>query len=424
MIVPPLSENDASYDAGAIRVLLIAYACEPGRGSEPGTGWNMALGLAKSHQVTVATRANNRPVIEKYLATHDGQVPDFLFIDPAPWILRMKKRGILPVQLFYYFWQRAVAHRLTQQKLEFDILHQLTFNSFEIPPLAFSGSKGIKIWGPVGGGQSVPFRMLPAFGRMGGFKEWLRNLRVRISTLNPLCKRVLGECSYVLFANEETRSRLGTYCGGKSAMMIDVGVDAAKFTPVENRQSFEKLTILFAGRLEGRKGAILLLKAFNRLSIDHPNVELRIVGTGPMRNALANYVSNQQLSEQVIFTGLISHEAMSREFEQADIFAFPSLRDTSGAVVLEAMSMELPIVCFNHQGAALMVEEGCGIKVPAQSIQQSIAALKDALEQLVLDRELRRRLGTYGRKCACANHDWSAKVARIGSIYEQLLARS
>ena len=59
----PIHEN-------RLRVLLIAYACEPGRGSEPGTGWNMAIALSEHHDVTVITRANNREAIECHLGNN------------------------------------------------------------------------------------------------------------------------------------------------------------------------------------------------------------------------------------------------------------------------------------------------------------------------------------------------------------------
>jgi glycosyltransferase involved in cell wall biosynthesis len=423
MISQRSSQKDTLGGSGSIRILLIAYACEPGRGSEPGTGWNMALGLAKFHRVTVATRANNRPIIEKFLATHHGPAPDFLFIDPAPWILRLKKQKILPVQLFYYFWQKAVAQTLKREVHEFDILHQLTFNSFEIPPLAFSGAKGIKIWGPVGGGQSVPFRMLAAFGKVGAVKELLRNLRVRLSARNPLCIKILADCSLVLFANNETRRLLGSHCRNETAMMIDVGVDVELFSPATADNAIGKIVILFAGRLEGRKGAILLIQAFADLTRDLPDAELRIVGDGPMRESLEREVRRKGLSQQVVFTGLISHEAMRREFEQADIFAFPSLRDTSGAVVLEAMAMELPIVCFDHQGAAIMVPDTCGRKVAACSCEAAVKNLADALSDLARNREKRRTMGLAGRLHVKENHDWGAKSARISTYYEHLIRR-
>lgn len=413
-----------STGGGMPRVLLIAYACEPGRGSEPGTGWNLALGLAKFHHITVATRANNRPTIEKFLETFHGPRPEFLYVDPAPWVLRLKQLGIFSIQLFYYFWQRKLAHTLAQQKLQFDILHQLTFNSFEIPPFAFTKAKGLKIWGPIGGGQTVSRRMLPAFGKIGAVKELLRNLRVAISARNPVIARTLGGCSLVLFANKETEKLLSHACHGQTGMMIDVGVDVKKFSPDSQCPERNKTVILFAGRLEGRKGTTLLIRAFAQAVTSTPQIELRIVGDGPERKSLENEAQKLNIQKKVIFVGSVSHSEMNHEFQQADIFAFPSLRDTSGAVVLEAMAMRLPVVCFDHQGAALMVTKNSGIKVAIDGISQSIDALSTAILSLARDPKVRETCGSSGRTHAGEQHDWDPRVLRFNSYYRDLISRS
>lgn len=418
---PVASEAAARPLPTSLRILLIAYACEPGRGSEPGTGWNMALGLSGIHDVTVATRANNRRVIERFLDRHDGPAPQFLYVDPPSWVLKWKALGIMPVQVFYVFWQRAVARALQRHDAPFDILHQLTFNSFEVPPLAFHGASGIKIWGPAGGGQTVPSDLRRAFGRVGGFKEALRNLRVRLSARTPWVKAVLRQCSLVLFANHETRGLLAPECSCESDMMIDVGVDVEKFRPPSReKQDGGKITLLSAGRIEGRKGVVPLLDAFERLARRCDQVELRFVGTGPMLAALRNEVTKRGLDERVVFTGAVSHDMMNREFSRADLFVFPSLRDTSGAVVLEAMAMELPVICFDHQGAALMVEDDCGIRIPASTYDAAVESLAEAMDTLAGDPEMRRRFGRNGRKAVRCKHDWSVKVARISSFYRSL----
>jgi hypothetical protein len=75
-----------------IKVLLIAYACEPNQGSEPGTGWNLAVGLARYCDVTVVTRANNKGVIERALPTGEGLRLRFVYIDPSAFYLKLKRK--------------------------------------------------------------------------------------------------------------------------------------------------------------------------------------------------------------------------------------------------------------------------------------------------------------------------------------------
>lgn len=91
-----------------LKILLSAYACEPGKGSEPGVGWNWALSLARrGHQVWVLTRSNNRAAIEQAVA--EGKQPElvklnWLYYDVPKWASWWKKGG-RGVHLYYFLWQ-------------------------------------------------------------------------------------------------------------------------------------------------------------------------------------------------------------------------------------------------------------------------------------------------------------------------------
>lgn len=90
-----------------VRVLLSAYACEPGKGSEPGVGWHWATELARlGHEVIVITRSNNRALIEK--ALKDASIPGlrFHYYDLPSWG-RWWKRGPRGVRFYYWLWQAA-----------------------------------------------------------------------------------------------------------------------------------------------------------------------------------------------------------------------------------------------------------------------------------------------------------------------------
>src|SRR3990172_9567920 len=147
-----------------LKVLLSAYACEPGRGSEPEVGWQWALQMARFHDLTVVTRANNRPVIEMALANHPGPCPEFSYYDLPAWVLWLKRRG-LPIALYYILWQAGVRRHLAPRLAEFDLIHHVTFNSFRQPGFWWFCGKPV-VLGPLGGGQVCPWRFLPRFCRM------------------------------------------------------------------------------------------------------------------------------------------------------------------------------------------------------------------------------------------------------------------
>lgn len=417
--------NNVQAESGRkrLKVLLVAYACEPESGSEPGTGWNTALSLAQLHDVTVLTRANNQEKIENALSGMPPECrPSFFYIDPSPWVLWLKAKGFLTIQMFYFAWHLALYSSKDLHSKNFDIVHQLTFNSFEVPPFLFKRMNGKKVWGPVGGGQVTVKELLPAFTRAGARREMMRNWRVELSTSNPLVSNALSYCDLVLFANKETEHRLASYCEAKRAHMMDVGVNVQSFCPVKSGNPSEFFTFLFAGRLEDRKGVMLLMDAFSQVISRHSHVRLQIVGCGPLLESMKSKAKEYNLEEMVHFVGAVSHDEMRKQYEDADAFVFPSLRDTSGTVVLEAMAMGLPIVCFDHQGAALMVDDHCGIRVPIQSYEKTVEDFSDALCRLVNDQEICLSMGVHARERVSSLYDWNVRAAILDQQYQSLLS--
>ena len=91
------------------KILITAYAVNPYKGSEDGTGWNISREIAKSHKAIVITRKNNIPHIEKYLLENPTEVhqqTQFIGYDLPAWAMWLKKRiGERGYVLYYYFWQ-------------------------------------------------------------------------------------------------------------------------------------------------------------------------------------------------------------------------------------------------------------------------------------------------------------------------------
>jgi len=402
-----------------VKVLITAYACEPGKGSEQGTGWNLALRLAEAHEVTVVTRSNNQEVIESALKGREGLSLTFIYHDLGSGWLRLKKKKFFPVQLYYTQWLFSLGRRLESEDrlAEFDLVHHLTFNSFEIPPLFLKKVEALKVWGPIGGGQIAPSELTSTLSTMARWKERLRGRRVLASRWNPLVRSILSECDLVLFANEETRDLLQEDCGGKTGVMVDVGVDANQFQKGEGGGGF---SVLFAGKFQPRKGTRLLLLAFKMALQQEPGLKLRMIGDGPEWAREKQWVAEQGLGEEVELVGRCSHAEMAEAFGHADIFVFPSLRDTTGAIALEAMASEVPTICLDHQGARLMVNMDSGIRVPVRSEAETIKAMADSLVSLGGDTTRCRTMGEKGRKRVMQEFDWQCKTARLLEVYRQL----
>src|SRR5437867_5930630 len=146
-----------------LRVLISAYACEPNKGSEPEIGWQWALQMARFHDVTVLTRTNNRTAIEQGLESvrEKQPLPKFVYHDLNAFLLRIKRRS-KTVKLYYLLWQKSARDLIERlhEAHQFDLMHHVTFAGFRYPS-AIWGHGVLCIWGPVGGVESIPPRLLP-----------------------------------------------------------------------------------------------------------------------------------------------------------------------------------------------------------------------------------------------------------------------
>src|SRR5438552_10908265 len=140
-----------------LKILVSSYACEPGKGSEPGTGWNWVRQISRFGEVWVITKANNRQSIERVLTNEPLANVHFLYFDVPCWA-RFWKKGGRGIRLYYYLWQLGAyfAARRLHRQVGFVLVHHVTFAKYCVPSFLALLPAPI-IWGPVGGGESAPW---------------------------------------------------------------------------------------------------------------------------------------------------------------------------------------------------------------------------------------------------------------------------
>ena len=127
-----------------------------------------------------------------------------------------------------------------------------------------------------------------------------------------------------------------------------------------------------------RKALSLLIKALARLP-DDARYELRVLGEGSERRRCEQLARDLGVDPHCTWLGWVSYEQAISQYDWADVFAFTSLRDTTGTVVLEALGAGLPVMCLDHQGVGDIVDNSCGIKVPVSKPPEVIAGLCAAI---------------------------------------------
>ncbi len=399
-----------------LKVLISAYACEPGKGSEPEVGWQWALQMARFHDVTVLTRANNRPAIKAEISRSTGPKPQFIYFDLDPWWLKLKQRLRLH-RGYYVLWQRA-ANRLVAELVrekKFDLLHHVTFATFRYPT-AIWGHGVPCLWGPVGGVESIPAALLPWRHPGALFSEVIRNGDNLLQTATAgVLRRRAKQSDLVLVS---TRQMQGTFAelGIRTRLMPTIGLQTGNFPVPPRTVARRPLRLLYVGNLIPLKGLDFALQA---LKASRTEARLTLIGSGPFRKTLEAMVVKLGLTQRVEFRGRLPREETLAAYKDFDVCLFPSLHDTGGYAVIEAMCNAMPTICLAVGGPETALQEGGGIAVPLGSRAEVVAGLAQALRSYDVDRERLLKDGQAARQSVERHYDWEHKGRRMDEFYRE-----
>lgn len=378
-----------------MKILLSAYACEPDKGSEPGVGWNWALALKRlGHDVHVITRGNNQDAIERIHASSQSRLK-FNYYDLPAWA-RFWKHWPGGIYLYYGLWQLG-AYRYAKRlhaRQHFDLVHHITFVSFRQP--SFMGGLGIPfIFGPVGGGESMPGQFRRALPLRCRLAERIRNLGNLLVAIDPMMRHTYSRASVIACTTDETMQALPARFRNKCIVQRAIGIEESRIEGAAGvRAQEERAQFLFVGRLLYWKGLHLALRALARVKQDVLNVRLRIIGEGTEADWFKSIAEDAKVSDLVEWIPSRPQQEIWEEYRRSIGFIFPSLHDSGGMVVLEALSAGLPVICLNLGGPGAIVDSSCGFRVEATETTESevISGLASAMIQLARDARLRQRL--------------------------------
>jgi glycosyltransferase involved in cell wall biosynthesis len=406
-----------------MRILLSAYACAPNRGSEPGMGWHWATTLAARHEVHVLTAAWSEPFIHQELEARPNPNLHFHFVRD---LAHHTSQWPLGLGWFHqYLWQYR-AYRLARRlhaRGGFDLAHHVSYSTWRVP--SFLVGLGIPfVWGPIGGGHCIPPGFARELGWGGAAREFVRSLSHRLCRFDPFIRHTLQRASMVLAANTATLEFLRPLRQNSLELMLETAAppqiaDTCSQEPAP-RNTTRTLHLLWVGQMVPLKALPLLLKALARLSrcID---LHVDIIGEGPRRKAWQSMVQRMGIADQLTFHGQLPFARTQAFMRQADALVFTSLRETSGNVVLEAMSAGVPVVCLDWTGPHDLTSDACAMRIAPRKPDQVITELSAAIEALAADPERRRAMGRAGQARVRQLFTWTDKAAQIQRVYDAVL---
>ncbi len=405
-----------------MKILISAYSCETGRGSEGEIGWRMVNALAERHEVRVITRANLRPVHEASFS----EIPKpagltFEYFD-LPWIFRFYKKGKRFFLIYYYLWQIGVALRARRmlRKEPADVLHHL-IGGMDWMPSGLALCRGPFVWGPVGSENTHPviLRHLPAKSRL---KEAIRiGLRGCIRTMDPFTRVTGARADVILSHTPETMPRR---YADRLRPFTQTGIAdlPGLARPKTDLARNDCLRLIYAGELKDWKGARMALDAALAFFETGAKAELIVIGNGPLRAEMEATAKAHPNGGQVTFLGKVPMDRLIDELNGGDVFLYPSFHHGLATIVLQAMLTGLPVVCIEGDATGRAVGQEAGITVALSEDEAPSAGLCRAIGALAEDEDRRRALAVIARRKAVIDYAYPSLTARIDAVYQEKIS--
>jgi glycosyltransferase involved in cell wall biosynthesis len=417
-----------------LRPLLIAEAANPEWVSVPLVGWSHARAILDVTDGHLVTQVRNREAI---LRTGMVEGRDFTAIDSekvaaVAYRIAEKLRGgsgkgwttLTAISSLTYPYFERLVWRLFEKRLkagEFDVVHRIT-------PLSPTSASSLAarcrrigvpfVLGPLNGGVPWP-KEFDAARRQE--KEWLSYIR-GVYKLLPGYRSTRKNASAILIGSRDTWAQMPARYHARCVYQPENAIDPARFSLRRTRRASKPLRAAFLGRLVPYKGADMLIDAAAPLCKAGALV-VEIIGDGPQRPELEQQIARLGVGESVRLLGQVRHEEVQHRLIDADVLAFPSVREFGGGVVLEAMAVGLvPIVC-DYGGPAELVTEKTGIKVPMGDRQQIVDRFRQVLSELIAKPERIEEMSQQAIRRAHETFTWSAKAQQTLAVYDWVLGR-
>lgn len=373
-----------------MNIIYIAYSCAPNNGTEDKLGWYIPYEVSKRNNVWVITKPQGKKAIENFQKENNSNI-HVVYCDISD-ILKKIYRGA-----FYSgrmnFWNRKAedeCRRICSEN-SIDIIHQI--NPVEFRSIGNYGQLGVPfVCGPVGGGEYLPREVVKYVG-CGLDKEIIRAIANSFYKLKYHLQGRIEGIDKLIFANEETKRYLISRKNQNRYMvMTEIGTLPKKNSSIRKSAILDSQTrFLAAGRLIYRKGFSLLLDAIEEIPLKY-DLSCSIVGEGPLYSKLQSRIKKSKiLSKRIKMVGKVPYEKMYQYYCNADYLVMPSLRETTGSVILEAMENGIPVITVNKFGAKNLLDTSNSIVYDYNELSPREALKKSIVEAI-------ERKGTFDRE--------------------------
>ena len=379
--------------------LIQAYACSSVQGGEYAVSWGWITHLSnvigESDQIYVVSLTLQQKEID------DNGLKNVSVLN----VEGMEKYKFLNYnQIYYMIWQYKAYRMIKKMNLKIDVVHSYSLSDFRFPGKWYKIKQAYSILGPVGGGQICPMALQGYDDKSGKIREKIN----RIWKYNIFFKYKIKKYNRVYACNKETQEYLKN-----SNILVDVPLNNMFRNLEIKKRKHEIPTILFVGRLINKKGLKLLLDALKYVD-KNLTYKVLIYGEGNQYEYLKKLIREKDLSEKVFLNGKVLYKDISDVYMKGDIFVLPSLRESGGSVLIEALAHKLPIVALDMALAHLLSEHKCGLFINTQQEKNEILLeFGNALSKLIKNLDIREEYGNNGYKYVNENLTWDKMINEV-----------
>jgi glycosyltransferase involved in cell wall biosynthesis len=415
------------------KVLLLAYAVSPQRGSEYSVAWNHITWMSKYCELTV---------LYGCAGTHMGDfeeladpvlresLPSVNFVPvPPPLLARLlnavNRRGWLTYSFYlaYRVWQREagrVARQLAREQV-YDLIHYVGPIGYREPGTMWRMDLPY-VWGPIGGATHLPWmlaRALPLADRVRlGLRAVANWFQLRFS---KRVRRALSRADLVLTATTENQAIFRRVLGVESLYLPENGVVGEVALNQAKFDDLQRLKLVWIGSLEARKALKILVDAMQRTQ-HAARFEVHVAGDGPLGTVLQKTVASAGLAAQFVWHGQVERQTVHHLLNDSHLHVITSVSEANTTVVWEAMALGVPTLTIDHCGMHDTITDGAGLKVPIGQYDEVVAGFARHLDELAEHPERLRQMAQQVLADADRFH-WKHRPAFWLKCYADTVAR-
>ena len=408
-------------------ILINAYACSPGMGSEPGMAWNWVSNLAKFCELYIITEGEFRDKIEEVVPTlEQGKNMHFYYNPVSDEIRKMCwNQGDWRFYKFYREWQwkTYLMAKDICSKEKIDVLHQLNMIGFREPGYLWklSQENGVPfVWGPIGGIKQFPTAYLKGAGlKMKLFNRLKNFLNVWQLKHDKRVNEAFKTAKVLVSSIPDSYRAIKKYKGLESVVIPETGCFLSENIPAD-RFDEKEFHVMWVGKFDFRKQLPLALRAV--AIADNPNIVLDVYGSGSDEQvgSAKRLVDAMGINGRVIWHGNQPNDVVMNAMRKAQLFLFTSVSEDTSTVVLEAVSNRLPVLCFDACGMAAVIDDKVGRKVALSEPIMSAHEFARLLNELEHDRTLLKQMSVNCKERQ-KELSWEVKAKTMVEWYEKIL---